>query len=330
MTKFSIVIPAYNAEKFIERCVASVISQSFKDWEIILIENGSTDDTPKICKNLSIDPNISFFHSEKGVSVARNLGIEKAKGEYLLFLDADDVLPSNTLEKYNFILKSNKPAMIIGKYLKKNKVYSEKVETIKGLLINDYLDDCLYNPTKMCNVAGVLFNTLVLKKNKIFFDVSLTHAEDSVFFVEALKKSREIILIDSPVYKYIYSSNSTVRKRDNRDNNVEQKYIKSIKRLYQDLKDSNVENSKYVFSLNQLLIVLVHNTLVGKSVKEQYKRYGRVVALPEFRLAIKNANVNKCSLAKKIVFKSIKNKNFVLTWLMVKIRQLQNKFRENR
>ena len=90
----SVIIPAYNAEKYLLEAVASVISQSSSDWELILVDDGSTDSTPGLCDSFAAsDSRISVIHKPNGgLSDARNHGIEAASGEYLTFLDADDVL----------------------------------------------------------------------------------------------------------------------------------------------------------------------------------------------------------------------------------------------
>ena len=93
----SVIIPIYNAEQHLEKCIESVINQKFNDFELLLINDGSTDSSGKICDNyVKRDHRIKVFHKENGgVSTARNLGIEKARGEWVTFIDADDKIESN-------------------------------------------------------------------------------------------------------------------------------------------------------------------------------------------------------------------------------------------
>lgn len=104
MPKFSVIIPVYNVEKYIRRCITSVINQTFKDYEIIVINDGSTDNSIEIAKEFSVkiinSPHVS-------VSEARNLGVKKAKGEYILFLDSDDYWDNDLLKKLTKSLKNN-------------------------------------------------------------------------------------------------------------------------------------------------------------------------------------------------------------------------------
>lgn len=100
--KISIIIPFFNSESTLKRAVDSVISQSFADWELILVNDGSTDQSDRIAKSFLDDQRILYIHqNNKGVSAARNLGAKRAKADWLIFLDSDDVLRPNTFTKMN-------------------------------------------------------------------------------------------------------------------------------------------------------------------------------------------------------------------------------------
>ena len=101
MPSISVIVPVYQAEKFLHRCVDSVCRQTFSDWELILVDDGSTDGSPALCDKLAArDSRVRVFHRKKnqGVSEARNLGINEAKGNYIAFLDADDCYEFHALE----------------------------------------------------------------------------------------------------------------------------------------------------------------------------------------------------------------------------------------
>ena len=99
--KISIIIPVYNAEEYLDRCLHSVLDQDFTSFEVILVDDGSSDASPLICDRYSsTDPRFITLHqSNKGVSAARNSGLNMAQGEYVMFLDSDDVLLPDALEK---------------------------------------------------------------------------------------------------------------------------------------------------------------------------------------------------------------------------------------
>ena len=94
MPKLSVIVPVYNAEKFIHKCIDSIVNQSFNDWELIIIDDGSPDNSGEICDEYAkVDKRIRVIHKKnEGVSVARNIGIENATGEYVIFIDSDDYL----------------------------------------------------------------------------------------------------------------------------------------------------------------------------------------------------------------------------------------------
>lgn len=113
--RFSIIVPVYNAEKYLNECIESILNQTFKDYELILVDDGSKDESGEICDRFS-DGNdfISVLHKENGGQIsARRLGLKNAKGEYCLFCDSDDFLELDALEKINKIIEQSKPDIII-------------------------------------------------------------------------------------------------------------------------------------------------------------------------------------------------------------------------
>ena len=114
----SLIIPVYNAEKTLDRCIESIQSQTFTDWEIILIDDGSQDKSADICDKYAIsDTRIHVFHQKNGgVSSARNTGIRTAKGQYLMFIDSDDTIEVTFLADYIAAIQSMKADVVVGGY----------------------------------------------------------------------------------------------------------------------------------------------------------------------------------------------------------------------
>ena len=108
MPKFSIIIPVYDVEKYIKKCLDSVFNQTYNNYEVIVVNDGTKDNSMEIVKNYNV---ITINQKNQGLSMARNNGVKKAKGEYLLFLDSDDYLEENTLEEINKALDS-KPDIV--------------------------------------------------------------------------------------------------------------------------------------------------------------------------------------------------------------------------
>lgn len=120
MPQISVIIPAYNVELYIKQCIESIIRQTFRDIQIIIVNDGSTDDTGLVCKSYCRDKRITYIETEnQGVAAARNIGIEQANAEYLCFVDSDDYLPENALEiLYNNIDDAD---IVIGDYCTDNR-----------------------------------------------------------------------------------------------------------------------------------------------------------------------------------------------------------------
>ena len=127
----SIIVPVYNGEKYIDDCVKSILVQTYQDWELILIDNASTDNSLQLCKKMaSQDDRIEVLqqHRNMGVSVARNLGIEKARGDYVTFVDVDDWIEKEYLENLLDTLEKEKADVVIGDYAK---VYDADRQTLE-------------------------------------------------------------------------------------------------------------------------------------------------------------------------------------------------------
>ena len=118
----SIIVPIYNSEKYIERCIKSILNQTYKNFELILINDGSTDKSIDILnKYKKIDKRISIIDKKnEGVAKTRNLGIQKAKGKYVMFIDNDDFINKNYVETYYKIIKEKKLDIVIGGYERVN------------------------------------------------------------------------------------------------------------------------------------------------------------------------------------------------------------------
>ena len=203
MPLFSIIIPVYKVEKYINECVDSILLQDYKDFEIILVDDGSPDSCPEICDNFSNqDERVKVIHKENGgLSEARNYGIKESKGEYLIFIDSDDYW-EGTSHLSNIAAIINKDADIDTVLLKfklfyedSNTFFENKID--HSISIADSPDETLYNLVKSANQASSAWCRVVKRStiidNKIFFTKGLT-GEDSDWFIHLslfVKKYKE-------------------------------------------------------------------------------------------------------------------------------------------
>lgn len=208
----SIIVPAYNAEKYIAETIDSVIAQTYSNWELIIVNDGSTDNTLRVIENyLNKDKRISFITKHNtGVSDTRNTGITKAKGEFIAFLDADDVwLPNNLEKKTDCLIKNTDIDFVFSNMFQADKDLQNRTFAPEGKDTNILEDLLLWNGEV---IPGPSSNLLVRKKcldTGIRFDKRLTTIADQNFTVQlAAKFSGKLLKENLWVYRVLPGSMS--------------------------------------------------------------------------------------------------------------------------
>lgn len=238
MPLVSIIVPIYNVEKYIRKCIDSLLSQTFKDFEIILIDDGSTDLSTLICEEYSKQySQIHFFKkTNEGLGLTRNFGIKKATGKYLLFVDSDDYIESNTIES---LVKYDED-LIIGGY---NRVNSDNIvfdvfRYLPDVFIDKEIKDKMFPrligsaPNKSDSIAvsvcGCLYlKSIIDKNNIIFFSEHEIISEDLFFNLEFLLKASRVRITDEVLYNYRLTEGSlTKRYNHNRFNKIKELYYR--------------------------------------------------------------------------------------------------------
>lgn len=203
----SIIIPAYNAEHTLKICIRSVLQQTYKNYELLIIDDGSRDGTAVIADFYAEKYSaVQVIHSEnRGVSGARNLGIEKASGDYILFLDADDRLAARALE--NMIPYTLKAEWIIGNYVMVDeksgkKIYSRQIfnENVHGGNQDELFE--LTESRLFHFVWGRLYDQRILKRYQLRFDEKMTYGEDILFNTHYFVHIKKFIVLQKNVYCY--------------------------------------------------------------------------------------------------------------------------------
>lgn len=207
---FSIIIPIYNKELYLQRCLSSIVSQSYSDFEAILIDDGSNDLSKQVVSQFLADTRFSYyFHENRGVSYTRNRGLEMACGEYVLFIDADDAIEKNFLSNlWKYIKDKPETSLFIfsltkvyqdGRYYKLPLPFHSTIsmEQFKASFMNVQEQSGIYG-----FVANKLIKREFLSKNKIFFDTEKKLAEDLDFFVRCYRVVDHITFIDEFGYLY--------------------------------------------------------------------------------------------------------------------------------
>lgn len=218
-SKLSIIIPTYNCEKYIKRCIESLIIQKYINIEIIVIDDGSTDNTFDICNLESKkDSRIKIFRKKNnGVSSARNLGIEKATGEYIFFIDSDDYIEDNTIEECMKIIEDNDIDILKFGYYRECGKYKKKYKfsTINNKVINKqwYELNNIYSNLVSSSDFYNIWNAIIKKEivSGLKFNETIKYGEDYLFMVELVFKSSSIYFYDKPFYHYCINNNAVTQ-----------------------------------------------------------------------------------------------------------------------
>lgn len=214
--KFSILIPVYNVEKYLQQCIDSVLNQTYKEFEIILVDDGSTDRSGFICDQYEkFDNRVVVFHQDnQGIITTRRTSIKNAKGDFCLFLDSDDYWDKDLLETVNNIIMEYNCDLVI---------YNYKKITQKGVIINDTVlkDRSTYNFSNKLTLFELIvetpnINPLWIKavKHTIIDDTDyskykkLMQSEDLLQSLPLLYNAELIVCIDKPMYNYRQNLNS--------------------------------------------------------------------------------------------------------------------------
>lgn len=222
MTKISIIIPVYNVEKYLKDCLNSIINQTFKDIEIICINDGSTDDSLNILlEYANFDKRIKIINqSNFGVSHARNQGIETAQGEYISFVDSDDWVDTNYFENlYDAITRHNADiacSTIIRKRQRHQKYRVHYTKENVYSFLQEKIDAC--SVPKCCYVWNKLYRTSLVKNHKFKERV---YFEDVLWTPQILKDSYKLVTIPNTNYYYRANKNSIVKQKQSKKKQVD-------------------------------------------------------------------------------------------------------------
>ena len=212
----SIIVPVYNSEKYLSACLDSLLSQSFSGFEIILVDDGSTDNSGQICDDyVGKDNRIKVIHQRNsGVSVARNVGLEHASGVWITFVDSDDELLPTALEifmKYADgdydLIECDYELVVNGK-----RVDPEMEVQVKEMCRRDFYDAFFnYSWNSYHGYACIkLYKASIIRDNNISFATDIFIREDGLFVCEYVSKCNKILYSTEVVYKYIQRENSAV------------------------------------------------------------------------------------------------------------------------
>ena len=269
--KISVIIPVYKAEAYLHRCVDSILAQTFQDFEILLINDGSPDKSGIICESYKkIDNRVRVFHKENGgVSSARQCGIDNALGEYTIHADPDDWVDPNMLEELYKKAKEEDADMVICDFYEENEnkqiYHKQQPSALDYATVQKELFQQLHG--SCCNkfIRRTCYN-----KNNVSFDLSLSFCEDLYFHASLLKHKLSITYLPKAYYHYDQNINENSIVKTYNDHTYKYDYM-----LYEKFTKLLQNTPAYDYAKAHMGYLLVHRAFYGHifSSKEFKKRF---------------------------------------------------------
>lgn len=335
MPGISVIIPVYQAKKYVEKCVESVKNQTFTDWEIIMVDDGCTDGSAQLCDQCAAgDDRIRVFHKKKngGVSAARNLALEQAKGDYIAFLDVDDRYEARCLETlWNLRLQAGADSAACGHLnlwpdgSKRSEqvlpagIYEE--DGIREGIVAPLLGERLRQPVFNGFIWRFLFSAEILRSAHITFEGA--YLEDELFLMEYFCHAKKLAVTEQPLYRYFQNPSSATHKympdflkvfgrfMERKEALVEKHGLESLRPQWR-------ENSNWAG-----LLIAVGNEYAkgnGKSVRQKQKAVQALCAQPEMAKAIAAITPEGLSPNKQLVARLIKGGHFFILTQMYRLK----------
>ncbi len=343
MVKVSIIIPIYNSEKYLESCLKSVKNQTFKEIEVIMINDGSTDESINICKSFcDKDRRFRLLNKENtGVSDCRNIGIKLAKADYIMFVDADDWLENNAVDvSYNNIKEANADLCQFNYYFaisennyiqnthyyKPKEIFEEKeMDILKCTVLSPDFEEKQTNRKigKIKACWGKIYLRKMLIENKIEFNTSLKIHEDTLFNLQTFQKSKKIIFIDEFLYYYRKNESSITNRYCPGKIKENQLVIDKINNVL------NEDNKIVQKAKNYLFFELFCNYIIKdvfncknkkkynikeKEIKDNIIRY-------QYDKIMNEINIKYLNIKHKVAYLLIKFRQYKILYLLVKLKE---------
>lgn len=265
MPKVSVIIPVYNVEKYLSRCIDSVLAQTFTDFEILLIDDGSYDNSGYICDQYAENDNrIRVFHKENGgVSSARNVGLDNARGEWIAFIDADDWISEDYLKQEYDV---NTDIIQLG-----YNVISENGELIRTFKVQKKIltkQESIYKHfvQKRTNALwDKLFSYNVISKTR--FNIKVSVGEDFLFTLSLMKTIKSYSFSTTGMYSYINRDDSTMGRINKRPRERLSIALQNIDNICKTINNLHYLKNSILFS-TYLNIIILNASLLTKEEKE--------------------------------------------------------------
>lgn len=325
----SIILPVYNCEKYFEQCMESLIKQDLESYEIIIIDDGSTDNTPNICDNYKKQYEfIKVIHKcNEGQGIARNVGIEAAKGKYVAFVDSDDYSSENTYGKAVSVLESNNAQLCVCNWTLTNKnIKSHSFSEVENVTIVEKKNALIELSTPSDFFSSAVWNKIYIKnviiENNIRFKSEREYiSEDYLFNFEYIRAVDKIVVSDIILYHYRVSEASFCHRYQN---NYFDRLVK-MKEYLDDQIEKEDETIKIKSAAYKKMFSFIKTCIIQEvSFKEYNSAKNQIKAIcksPHTQNMLKNVDRQNLDRANKILFILIKFKLSRFIYLLYKLKK---------
>ncbi|MEG0314093.1 MAG: glycosyltransferase [Erysipelotrichaceae bacterium] len=267
MPKVSVIVPVYNTSKYLNKCLDSILNQTLKDIEVIIINDGSTDMSSNIIETYNDSRIVSINQPNSGISITRNNGIKKATSSYIMFIDSDDWIERSMIEElYSTVINNNSDLVVCDFY-----EYYEDTKLKKEIKVENFATTTLNNnPGLLFNINSSPWNKIYCRQllidNAIEFPINLKY-EDAYFVLKCLNAANNISKVNKPLINYLIRGGSETTVVDKRIFEIFQ-ILELIKDIFKE--NDNKELSRYLeyFVINRLSVYNI------SQIKQKDKRLG--------------------------------------------------------
>lgn len=278
----SIIVPVFNAEKYLSECIESILLQSYENIEVLLVNDGSQDKSGKICEEYAVkDSRIKTLHQDNmGPSAARNKGIHHSKGMFLQFADADDQLEPSMVEK--LVNHKSKADLVLCGYkavndTEKKRIVEEVSPSRQGYyLMEEFMKffSELFKKNLINSPCNKLYDANIVKNHMIKFDTDIRQGEDLLFNIKYLQFCSEINIINNSLYLYIKTNNSTSLTKKYKvhyfDNRL--KILNELSKLVTKYQNIVPENKELIYEVSTDYLVLSLSNIYNYDSRRSWKK----------------------------------------------------------
>lgn len=342
--KYSFIVAVYNVGPYIEQCIKSIIDQTYQNIELILVNDGSTDDSLEICERFaSIDDRIKVINQKnQGVSVARNNGLEIAEGEWICFVDGDDWVEPSMCAKLNQYCEDSALDVCLFSYYDAfpKKLKSYKLENIdvlnfdkndfevfqKASLNQDIKSKYNFKKIRLVTPWAKIYSHEFIKKYGFKFNAKLKTGEDNLFNLDVYEKARKGMYINEELYFHRVCEGA-VSKRYNTETidsftNLLDAMATWMEKNKKRLELNEEYNVRVLLSLEYCMLLDLCHKNNDKSYAENRDVFKKIINREPFKTALDKTKFNQVSFRKQIFMRVLKTRSFLLTYLLIKLNEL--------